>query len=124
MTQQEIEQMNPLKRAAVMQNAFTRMMREQTGYATKTTFYGDFTMAECHGLNAIQETYDRATQEWRDNVEYFTELVLVLNHKIWEHYKTKKDMAALYDRLWKEADAWACDNYHDEAAEYYYNVTD
>ena len=125
MTQQELEKLNPLQRAAVMQNAFTRMMREQTGYETITTFYGDFTIAEGFGLPAIRQTYEDAKRAWGKNVKYFTELVLVLNHKIWEHYKTKADVAQLYDELWRQADTYALDTFKDEEdAQYYFDVTD
>jgi hypothetical protein len=51
-------------------------------------------------------------------------LVLVLNHKIWQHYKTKPNVAALYDTLWRQADQYAVENLKDEELSYYYDVTD
>ena len=53
-----------------------------------------------------------------------TELVLVLSHKIWQHYKTKPNVAALYDALWRQADQYAVENLKDEELSYYYDVTD
>lgn len=49
---------------------------------------------------------------------------MVLNCKIFEHYKTNETYAKLYDKLWKEADSYACENLKDEEATYYYRTTD
>jgi hypothetical protein len=32
-------------------------------------------------------------------------LTLVLNHKIWQHYESNRELAALYDRLWRAVSA-------------------
>ena len=73
-------------------------------YKPITTFYQDFTIAEAFGASAIKGTFSRAFLEWRNNYKYLTELVMVLNHKIWEHYE-KKNMqhAELYNELWRKA---------------------
>lgn len=60
---------------------FKEFMREN-GYEVRTTFWEDFSIADLFGLPFIQNTFDRAFKEWRENYEYLTELVLVLNHKI------------------------------------------
>lgn len=64
------------------------------------------------------------TNEWKDDYKFFTELTLVLNHKIWQHYKSNRELAALYDRLWREADEYAMNNFKGEELDYYYRVTD
>ena len=43
-------------------------------------------------------------------VEYVTELVLVLNHKIWQHHDHNIELERVYDRLWREADGWCVEN--------------
>ena len=107
-----------------------------TGYAPKTTFWSDFNIAEHFGCPAINDTCRRAFEEWKTNVEYVTELVMVLNHKIWQWYdyfnkETDEELKAyldsvsrLYDELWREADDWCCDNLKGKDAEYFYRVTD
>ena len=50
----------------------------------KTTFFEDFTIADSFGDTAIADTFKRAFQEWKDDVKYFTELVIALNWKLWE----------------------------------------
>lgn len=51
-------------------------------------------------------------------------MVLVLNHKIWQHYKSKPALAKLYDTLWREADQYAMDNLSENEMQYYFRVTD
>ena len=55
----------------------------ENGYELQTTFWNDFSIADRFGLSAIQDTFNRAFKEWKENYKYLTELVLVLNHKIW-----------------------------------------
>ena len=53
----------------------------------KTTFWMDFSIADRFGKSAVKDTYKTAFESWKDNYKYLTELVMVLNHKIWEHYE-------------------------------------
>lgn len=100
-------------------------MAEDIGYEPKTTFWQDFTIADRFGEKAVKDTYKRAFNEWKNNYEYLTELVLVLNHKIWEHYERKEhSLARLYDKLWKDTDAYACENLKGKELDYYYSTTD
>ena len=64
---------------------FREFMREN-GYELQTTFWEDFSIADRFGLSAIQDTFKRAFEEWKNNYKYLTELILVLNHKIWQYY--------------------------------------
>lgn len=94
------------------------------GYKTITTFYQDFTIADAFGVSAIKDTYKRAFNEWKDNYKYLTELVMVLNWKIWEYYKVNDEYAQLYNDLWMQADEYARTNLHGEEAYYFYRTTD
>lgn len=94
------------------------------GYETKTTFYQDFTIADRFGITAIKDTFNRAFEEWKTNYIYLTELVMVLNHKIWEHYETNNEIAKVYDACWRYADAYALDNLKGEELTYFCNTTD
>ena len=59
---------------------FREFMREN-GYELQTTFWEDFSIADRFGLSAIQDTFKRAFEEWKNNYKYLTELILVLNHE-------------------------------------------
>lgn len=76
------------------------------------------------GLSAIRDTYNRAFKEWNEDYKFLTELVLVLNHKIWQHHKSRPEVAALYNDLWKQADLYAVENLKDDELNYFFEVTD
>ena len=97
---------------------------EMSGYQPKTTFWSDFSIADAFGESAIKDTYRRAFNDWKNNAEYITELTLILNWKIYQHYKTNKNIAELYDQLWKKTDAWCMSNLKNKDLEYYIRVTD
>lgn len=94
------------------------------GYETMTTFWQDFTIAEKFGVAAIKDTYRRAFEEWKDDYKYLTELVMVLNWKIWQHYEDNEPITRVYNELWGEADSYAQENLHGAEAEYFYRTTD
>lgn len=101
------------------------MMAEEVGYDPKTTFWDDFSIADVFGIDAVKDTFDRAFSEWKTNHVYLTELVLVLNHKLWQHYSRKKEeLARCYERLWRVAENYALETLKDDELEYYYRITD
>ncbi len=99
-------------------------LRLPNGYESKTTFWEDFTIADAFGKDAIQDTYNRAFKEWKSNYEYLTDLVIVLNHKIWQWYGKDEEIAKLYDKLWREADEYACENLKADELTYFFKITD
>lgn len=95
-----------------------------TGYKPQTTFWQDFSIADRFGATAVQDTFNRAFAEWKSNYIYLTEMVMVLNHKIWQWYQKNDELSKLYDKLWKQADEYACDNLKDNELSYFYQTTD
>lgn len=95
-----------------------------TGYKPKTTFYMDFSIADHFGIGAIKDTYKRAFDAWKDDVVFLTELVMVLNWKIWEHYQHNDAYAELYNKLWGEADLYCTEHLKGKDLEYFYKTTD
>lgn len=94
------------------------------GYKQITTFYSDFSIADNFGLNAISDTFNRAFENWKHDYKYLTELVMVLNWKIWEHYENKQEYAELYNELWDKAAIYAEENLEGDELTYYYRTTD
>ena len=94
------------------------------GYETITSFWSDFTIADRFGVSAIKDTYKRAFNEWKDNYKYLTELVMVLNWKIWQFHEKNNQYAEVYNKLWEEADAYACNNLRRDEAAYFFWTTD
>lgn len=89
-----------------------------------TTFWSDFSIADAFGKEAVQDTFNRAFAEWKSDVRYLTDLVVVLNHKIFQHFNGDRELSKLYDSLWKIADAYAIENLTGKEFEYFFNVTD
>lgn len=93
-------------------------------YECVTTFWQDFTIAEPFGTHAIIDTYNRTIKHWGDNIVYMTELVMVLNHKIWQWYGQNKAISAVYNTLWTGAEDHVFNHFEGEDIQYYLRVTD
>lgn len=98
-------------------------IEEETGYKPITTFYQDFSIADRFGTYAIRDTFNRAFEEWKYNYKYLTELVMVLNWKIYEYYKSNEAYARVYDDLFRKAENYALENLKGEESDYYYEIT-
>lgn len=89
------------------------------------TFWMDFTIADAFGMKEIKDTYKREFTEWKSDYKMLTALVVILNHKIWQHYEAgRHEVAKLYDNLWRQAEDYALTNLKDAELEYYFEVTD
>lgn len=101
----------------------------EIGYKPCTTYWEDFTTADqfmYKEKNPIQDTYKRALEYAKTDYKVFTELVLVLNHKIWQWYKTDNNIGLIYNDLWKKAVDLFYKTFegNEEAISYYYRTTD
>ena len=94
------------------------------GYEMTTTFWEDFTIADAFGIEAIKDTFNRAFNEWKTNYVYLTELVIVLNWKIWFWYEKNDEFSKLYNELWEKADAYAMDNLKSKEKDFFLEITD
>ena len=112
---------------------FEANLRED--YKRITTYTSDFSIAEwcvpAEGMNAIASTLRNALTSWRDNVEWFAEIIIVLSLKGHEHAaRGNWEYAEMYSDLYLEAkclyfDWFDKDNkQHDKAMEYYYDYVD
>lgn len=101
-----------------------REFMQENGYELQTTFWSDFSIADSFGLPAVRDTFRRAFEEWKGNYKYLTELVLVLNHKIWQYHETRLEFASLYQSLWEQADRYAAENLKDDELGYFLDTTD
>lgn len=100
-------------------------IEQETGYKPITTFYQDFSIADRFNIDAVKDTYNRAFKEWQDNYKYITELVMVLNWKIWEHHNSNNiELSKVYNDLWVKLDKWVQDNFNADELDYYYTTTD
>ena len=101
----------------------------EVGYEPKTTFWGDFGVADHFATiepESIKDTYDRAFKEYKDDRVYGTELAMVLNWKSWQHYAQDEDLklTSLYTRLFNELDQYIMENWKGDDLDYYLRITD
>lgn len=102
-------------------------IEEFCGYKPISTYYTDFGIAEWFGKDSVRDTYDRAVENWFEDIKWATEIVMVLNWKIWEHYhRGNEEWAKFYNDLWDEAQCKVFEMYENdqEAISYYYRTTD
>lgn len=106
-------------------------MAKEIGYEPKTTFWNDFCIADLYGPEAIIDTFKRAFREWHKNIEYLTELALVLNHKGAFFYREEEPensslnmISRLYFMMWEQVDNYAHDHLDGEDYAYYFRITD
>ncbi len=108
-------------------NTYDLFLSQFTDYRSKTTFWDDFSIAEQYEdvePGAIERTYKSAMKHWKRDYEYLTELVLVLNHKMWMWAEKNERMGKLYEHFWNEARQYAETHLKDDELKYYYRVTD
>lgn len=105
---------------------YTNPIFVMIGYEPKTTFWSDFSIAECYGIESVKDTYNRAKEEWKDNIEYMTELALVVNHKSWQHAQTNENLSKVYVQLWEQVGDFIFEHFKDneDAISYYVQTTD
>ena len=124
---------DPFTYGAWCERNFEANLRED--YERKTTYTSDFSIAEwcvpIEGMSAIASTLRNALINWRDNVEWFAEIVIVLNMKALEHSARGNDeYAEMYSNLYLDAKClyfdWFDENnkQHADAMDYYYQYVD
>ena len=94
------------------------------GYEMQTTFWSDFTIADAFGVDAIKDTFNRAFNEWKSNVEYITELAMVMSWKSCFYYGKNEEYMNLYSELYHKVDEWCMDNLKENDLVYYIQTTD
>lgn len=99
-------------------------VEELTGYTPKTTFWEDFSIADAFGIRSIQDTYNRASKEWKENLVYCTELVMVLNHKAWQWNDINPVLSKLYVKLFEELYDWGLNHFKGKDFEYFFSTLD
>ena len=102
---------------------FKEFMQEN-GYELQTTFWEDFSIADRFGLAAVLDTFNRAFREWKGDYKFLTELTLVLNHKIWQYYENRPDMAAIYNTLLEKNAQYPKENLIGNGLNYYWEGMD
>ena len=99
-------------------------IEELTGYKPLTSYYFDFSIAEAYGIEAMEETLDNAIKFWKDDYKVLTELVMVLNWKMFEHNKGSEQMLDFYYKNYIMLSNYCENNFTKKQLQYYYKTTD
>lgn len=99
-------------------------LEKEFNYKFETTFWEEFSIADQYGPEGVLEHYNLVFDRWKDNLKYLTELVLVLNWKIYQWYQVDDTLGMTYDELWKRADGFAMDTLKEEDLHKYLSALD
>lgn len=98
---------------------------ELHNYQFVTTFWDDFTIADCFGTQAVRETFSSVFAAFRDDCAMLTELVLVLNWKCWQRYELGELKASkMYQTFYERAYKYAEKHLSDVDLKYFYRILD
>ena len=100
-------------------------LEKEFDYKFQTTFWEEFSIAERnYGSEGVVEHYNLVFTQWKDNLDYLTELVLVLNWKIYQWYQVDDTLGMTYDELWKRTDGYAMETLKGDDLHKYLSVLD
>lgn len=124
---------NVFNYAAWCERNFEKNLHED--YTRKTTFTSDISIAEWYvymeGIEAVTDTIYRCVTEWKDNIEFFAELIIAVNMKSWEHHaRGNQKWSSMYAELYYVVKDLFFEWYDDdnekksEAIQYYFDYVD
>jgi len=93
-------------------------------FKLESTFWEEFSISESYGPEGIKEHYQVVFDQWKDNLELLTELVLVLNWKISTWFGVDDNIGLTYNDLWAKTDAYALKNLKGDDLHYYLSTLD
>ena len=104
-------------------------MAKQVGYTPVTDLWEQFTKIESNGKTAINDLAEASFEQYKNNIIYLTELVMVINHKCWYWSEQNNNyIARFYSDLYYEYDKRAINyieaNLTPSALSYYFRTLD
>lgn len=112
---------NSIERALMMK----QYLQDTLSYDFQTTFWEEFSISDrWYGPAGVIDHYNLVFDQWKDNVKFLTELVLVLNLKIASWFGVDDDLGRTYEYLWKITDSYALDTLKGDDLHYYLNTLD
>lgn len=90
----------------------------------ESSFWEEFSIAENYGSDGIREHYKVVFDQWKGNLKYLTELVLVLNWKISTWFGVDDSIGKTYDELMRDADGYALNTLKGDDLHYYLSTLD
>ena len=97
-----------------------------TDWRPTTQAWQSFSIAEGISEREINDTYKRLFKEMKGDCKLLTELVMVLNHKTFQHNEIPghRRICELYSNLFETADSYALNTLKGDDLSYFLCVTD
>ena len=97
----------------------------EMGYEQITNAWDFLSIADAFGIDAVKQTLDSLCESLKDDYKQLTELVLVCNHKSWQHYDKNDDLSRLYaDKYYEYQELYDSLYPGDKEQSYYFKITD
>ena len=104
--------------------ATTMALEKMLDYKFESSFWEEFSIAEDYGAEGVKEHYKVVFDQWKGNLKYLTELVLVLNWKISTWFGVDDTIGKTYDELLRDADVYALNTLKGEDLHSYLSTLD
>lgn len=118
----------------IIDNHYNSLRQYGKEYKKLTTFYGDLSIAEWYGKDSVIDTFNNICANWFSDVKFFTEFVICLNIKAWEHYShadnnmddttESMELSRLYSDLYHKAKDLVYEKWTGDDIDYFFEVTD
>lgn len=99
--------------------------KPDVNYKMISTFWEDFTIADCFGEKAVKDTFRTCYREFKTWPEYLIELVMTLNWKMWQrHDLGDPEGCEMYRGMYEKAYKYATKNLKGEDLQKFFEITD
>jgi len=97
-----------------------------TDYRSITNYFDLYSIADNKNAASVRALFKTNFEEAKQDYVLLTELVMVLNHKLWYWYEKNPEspMVSTYDKLYNKANEYALTHLNDEEIRYFSSITD
>ena len=99
-----------------------------SGEEYKTTFQFHFDVADHFGIKAVKDIFKKAFEDWKSDIEYITELCIVMNTRCWFwHKEGNTELSELYAEFFYQVKNYVYSKkskFTEEDRSYFFEMTD
>ena len=97
-----------------------------TDYKPITLYWQKLSIAEDYGVAEVKTVFYSIFEEAKTDYKWLTELVMVTNHKCWQHAEItgNSTLYGLYNEFYQKASKYAYSHLKGKEFDYFFQVTD
>lgn len=105
---------------------YEQWLSKFTSWRPQTNAWQSFSIAEQISEREVNDTYKRLFSQMKNDYKTLTELVMILNHKMFQHNEIPghRRLCELYSNLFETTDDYALHALKDDELSYFLSVTD